>query len=199
VKLHGQRIELGEITAALRDLPGVTNAVTVLRENQIVAYVVGEPDVGALSARLPAYMLPAHYVPLDELPTTRHGKLDTRRLPSPEAPSSGRPPETEPERILAKLYEELLQETVSADDDFFKRGGDSIDAIQLVSRARRQGVHITAKQVFEHRTVAGLASVSRAAGGLAETDALFPTLTRAQLDDLEAEYGGSASADRSER
>ncbi|WP_369028522.1 AMP-binding enzyme, partial [Nocardia farcinica] len=94
VKLRGLRIELGEIENALTDLDAVRRAVVVVRSDarlgdQLVAYVVtaGEVDTetirAELAAELPAYMVPAAFVVLDELPLTSSGKLDRRALPAP--------------------------------------------------------------------------------------------------------------------
>ncbi|GGQ76346.1 non-ribosomal peptide synthetase [Couchioplanes azureus] len=184
VKIRGYRIEPGEIERRLAELPAVTGAVVVVREDRpgdkrIVGYVVGgdgpapEPDriLELLAGSLPGYLLPSAVVVLDALPLTRNGKVDRRALPAPPdrtAPPDGTAPRrsaprTEAERVLADLFAEVLGlPGVGVDDGFFALGGDSITSIQLVSRARRRGWTITPRQVFEQRTVARLARVAAA-------------------------------------
>ena len=122
----------------------------------------------ALSRQLPDYMVPSALVVLERLPLTPNGKLDRRALPEPELGSahSHRAPRTPQEAILCGLFAEVLGlERVGIDDNFFERGGDSIVSIQLVSRARRAGLSITPRMVFQHQTVEALAA---AAGVVAE-------------------------------
>ncbi len=184
VKVHGFRIEPGEIEAVLGGYPGIAHAVVIVREGQsggsrLVGYVVPAPSgtgtdfdlttgvsVGELrgyvSARLPDYMVPAAFVVLDKLPLTPNGKLDRAELPEPELPVGDyRAPGSVDELILAQVYAEVLGlGTVGVDDDFFAVGGDSIRSIQVVARARALGVEVTPRQVFERRTVAELAKAA---------------------------------------
>ncbi|MBW5420316.1 amino acid adenylation domain-containing protein, partial [Streptomyces sp. BG9H] len=120
-------------------------------------------------ARLPEYMIPATVVVLDALPLTVNGKLDRAALPAPErAVQGGREPRTPVEAVLCGLFADALGvERVDADDSFFALGGDSILSMMLVSGARRAGLAITARQVFEHRTPAALALVALPVDGAA--------------------------------
>jgi amino acid adenylation domain-containing protein/non-ribosomal peptide synthase protein (TIGR01720 family) len=172
VKIRGFRVELGEVRAALLAAPGVEQAEVIIREDQpgvrrLVAYVVvGEFDVAALrtdlAGRLPDYMVPV-IVELAELPITVNGKLDRAALPAPTDGGAGREPSTDREQLLADIYAEVLGlPEVGVDANFFELGGDSIVSIQLVSRARKAGLVITPRDVFEHGTVAGLAAVAAA-------------------------------------
>ncbi|MGO4424421.1 phosphopantetheine-binding protein, partial [Streptomyces sp. MCAF7] len=105
---------------------------------------------------------------LDGLPLTPNGKLDRGALPAPEFVSdvTGKGPRTPREEILCGLFAEVLGvESVSVDDGFFELGGDSILSIQLVARARGVGLVFSPRDVFERRTVAGLASVVGVSGG----------------------------------
>jgi pristinamycin I synthase 3 and 4 len=116
-----------------------------------------------LQASLPDYMVPSAFVVLDCLPLTLNGKLDRKALPAPDlTPTTGRRAARSPrEEILCSLFSEVLRvERVGIDDQFFKLGGDSIMAIQLVSRAREAGLVITPRAVFEHQSVATLAAVA---------------------------------------
>ncbi|MFC8419577.1 amino acid adenylation domain-containing protein [Streptomyces sp. NPDC057236] len=116
--------------------------------------------------RLPEYMVPAAFVPLDALPMTVNGKLDRRALPAPDfsSASTGRAPRDEREATLCAVMAEVLAlRTVGIDDDFFDLGGDSIISIQLVSRLRTAGLVLTARDVFRHKTVAAMAAVAETA------------------------------------
>ena len=181
VKLRGFRIEPGEIEAALIGQPGVSQAAVIARRDgaggqRLIGYVVAAAGAvldtaalrAALSRQLPDYMVPSALVVLERLPLTPNGKLDRRALPEPELGSahSHRAPRTPQEAILCGLFAEVLGlERVGIDDNFFERGGDSIVSIQLVSRARRAGLSITPRMVFQHQTVEALAA---AAGVVAE-------------------------------
>jgi amino acid adenylation domain-containing protein/non-ribosomal peptide synthase protein (TIGR01720 family) len=177
VKLHGFRIELGEIEAALAEDPRVRAAVVVLREDQpdqkrIVAYVVpGSATPSAqelrelLRQRLPEPMVPSAYVILKALPLTPNGKVDRRALPEPdrthaEARAAYTAPSTAVEARLAAIWQETLSlDQVGIYDNFFELGGDSILAIQVISRARKAGLEFQPWQIFQHQTIADLATV----------------------------------------
>ena len=109
-------------------------------------------------ASLPDHLVPPAIVVLDALPLTANGKLDRRALPAPEfvGGAASRAPRTPQEEILCGLFAELLGlPRVGIDDNFFELGGDSIVSIQLVSRARRAGLLITPRAVFQHQTRGG--------------------------------------------
>ncbi|WJV44942.1 amino acid adenylation domain-containing protein [Streptomyces flavofungini] len=176
VKVRGFRVELGEIEAVLRSADAVTDAVVAAvagpggGELRLAAYVVtadGAPaDTDGLRAfageRLPAHMVPAAVVTLDALPLSVNGKVDRRALPAPRwetAATDYVAPRTDEERRLAEVWCQVLGlERVGAHDDFLALGGDSIQSIQVVAKARRAGLRITPRQLFEHPTVAGLAA-----------------------------------------
>ncbi|MFE3460082.1 amino acid adenylation domain-containing protein [Nocardiopsis aegyptia] len=173
VKLRGLRIELGEIEAVLSAQPGVEGAAVAVRDDRLVGYLVGghEDEVreGA-AAELPDYMVPAVFHPVDELPLSPSGKLDRGRLATDPAfapatvARSGREPRTDRERLLCSLFAEVLRlPEVSADDRFFGLGGDSVQAITLVGRARSRGLEFSPREVFEQQTPAGLAVLAREA------------------------------------
>ncbi|WP_330256991.1 amino acid adenylation domain-containing protein [Nocardia sp. NBC_00565] len=177
VKIRGFRVELGEVESALVACPGVAGAVvTVHRDpaigDRLIGYVAPEPgadlDAAAIRAfageRLASHMVPATVVVLDALPVTENGKLDRAALPEPDFTTGRaefRAPATEVETTLAELFAEVLGiDTVGLDDSFFAVGGDSIMSIQLVTRARAAGVVFSAREVFERKTVAGLAQIA---------------------------------------
>jgi amino acid adenylation domain-containing protein len=208
VKLRGFRIELGEIEAVLSRHAAVREAVVVVQEvnqdKRLVAYVVsaGEPEVSSTELRsylreqLPAYMVPAFFVTLAELPLTPHGKVDRRALPAPErtrAQSEGSyvAARTPVEELLATIWCEVLGlEQVGVHDNFFHLGGDSIRIIQVGAQAQKFGLEFSIVQLFEHKTIAALAQVlSASADGpftAAQTQP-FSLLTEADRQLLPAE------------
>ncbi|MCF1598955.1 amino acid adenylation domain-containing protein [Streptomyces muensis] len=177
VKIGGFRVEPGEVEASLGEHPAVDTAVVVTREDtpgltRLVAYIVPNDadDVGGLGRtlrthleqHLPHYMIPSAVVVLDALPLTANGKLDRRALPAPETRPDGAAsaPRSEREKVLCALFAEVVGlSEVGVDDGFFDLGGDSIMSMQLVSRARRAGLELSVRDVFEQRTVAALAEV----------------------------------------
>nr|APD71849.1 non-ribosomal peptide synthetase 2 [Streptomyces sp.] len=115
--------------------------------------------------RLPEYMVPSAFITLDALPLTPNGKVDRKALPAPDfaVASGGRGPESAAEEVLCRLFAEVLRlPSVGVDDSFFDVGGDSIASIQLVSRARKEGIVFTPRDVFTKKTVAGLAALAAA-------------------------------------
>ncbi|WP_268960748.1 non-ribosomal peptide synthetase, partial [Rhodococcus sp. T7] len=175
VKVRGFRIELGEIDAALAVHPSVGSVVTVDRElttgaTVLVSYVV--PSSSAVvdsveladfvGASLPAHMVPSAVVVLDALPLTVNGKVDRKALPEPVVQARVfRAPQGRVEEIVAEVFADVLGvERVGVDESFFALGGDSIVSIQLVSRAKARGVVFSPRDVFERKTVAGLAEVA---------------------------------------
>ena len=179
VKVRGIRIELGEIEAALNQHPYVREAAVLAREDlpgekRLVAYVVPQPGHSLsgstlrsyLKEKLPAYLLPSIFVSLESFPHTPSDKVDRQALPAPERHTSKSEqafvaPRTPVEEILASIWAEVLGlERVSIYDNFFTVGGDSILSIQMVTRARQAGLQLTAKQLFQHQTIAQLAAVT---------------------------------------
>ncbi|MFE0178384.1 amino acid adenylation domain-containing protein [Streptomyces sp. NPDC059002] len=179
VKIRGYRIEPGEVEAVLAAHPAVRQAAVVVREDRpgekrLVGYVVADDaegiDVQAIRAyaatRLPEFMVPATVLSLDALPLTVNGKLDRAALPAPDfAGKTGvREPRTPAEETLCALFAEVLGlERVGVEDSFFELGGDSISSMQLASRARKAGLVLTPRQVFEEKTPERLAAVVDAA------------------------------------
>jgi amino acid adenylation domain-containing protein/thioester reductase-like protein/non-ribosomal peptide synthase protein (TIGR01720 family) len=174
VKIRGFRVEPGEIEAALTRLPGVRQAVVMVRGEaagrRLVAYVVGGQDTdlrAALAAFLPEAMIPSAFVFLEALPLTAHGKVDRRALPAPETlPQAATArefvaPATREETLLAEVWAQVLGvPKVGVHDNFFELGGDSILSLQIVSRATKAGLKITPGQIFRHPTIAELAGLA---------------------------------------
>ncbi len=173
VKVRGFRIEPGEIEAALTGHPHVAQAAVVVRTEEdarLVAYVVPAAEAAPspaelrehLRERLPEYMVPSAFVPLDALPLTPNRKLDRRALPAPEqlAAAAGRAPRTATEHVLAGLFAEVLGVAEAGpDDSFFDLGGHSLLATRLVAKARSAlGVELRLGDLFDAPTVAELAA-----------------------------------------
>ncbi len=178
VKIRGFRIELGEIETQIGQYPGVQEAVVAVYSSEadsqrIVAYVVPQkeqtltiPELrGFLELKLPNYMVPAAFVVLETLPLTPNGKVDRKALPIPD---TIRPkdknlvaPRNYVETKLTEIWADVLGvEQVGIFDNFFELGGDSIFAIVIITRANRAGLKLTVKQLFQHQTVADLATVA---------------------------------------
>ncbi len=175
IKIRGQRVELGEIEAALLAEPGVTQAVVIVREDapgdqRLIGYLIGggSPiDVVAVRERLqrtlPEHMVPSILIELIRWPLTASGKLDRRALPVPErrtlAPPE-RPLRTDTEQRLAELFTQVLAAGVeSAAADFFDLGGHSLTGARLMRLVRETWpCEIGLGTLFADPTVAGLAA-----------------------------------------
>ncbi|MGI9209836.1 MAG: non-ribosomal peptide synthetase, partial [Rhodococcus sp. (in: high G+C Gram-positive bacteria)] len=175
VKVRGFRIELGEIDAALTAHPEVVFAHTLGHtapsgDTVLVSYVLPEPAADPdphtlrthLAASLPAHMVPATVVVLDEIPLTPVGKLDRRALPVPDLAATGgdyRAPTSDVERVLAGIVAEVLgHPRVSVDDNFFDLGGNSLIATRVVARINTAlGTDAGVRALFEAPTVRALA------------------------------------------
>ncbi|MCS4283364.1 amino acid adenylation domain-containing protein/non-ribosomal peptide synthase protein (TIGR01720 family) [Pseudomonas sp. BIGb0278] len=187
VKIRGFRIELGEIEARLMGFAAISEAVVLAQETaqgrRLVAYLVAaagqrqahtdaallEPIKAELKAALPDYMLPAHWLLLEQLPLTPNGKLDRKALPLPTVDHAARSyvaPRNDVESTLAALWQEVLKvEQVGVTDNFFELGGDSIISLQLVGRARQASIRFTPKDLFEQQTIQALAAVAEVGEG----------------------------------
>ncbi|MHC8371442.1 non-ribosomal peptide synthase/polyketide synthase [Pseudomonas sp. MDT1-85] len=185
VKLRGQRIELGEIDAALLNQPAITGACTLVIDNRLVAFYssnAAQPGLDTLLAaqlknQLPTYMVPAVWVEVPTLPLTTNGKIDRKALaalPLPQTQEDYAAPRNELETLLCQLFGELLGESltggreVGTTDSFFALGGDSILGLKLISRLREQGYSLTPKDLFRSPTPAALAQVASPLLTLAE-------------------------------
>ncbi|MCY0386511.1 amino acid adenylation domain-containing protein [Robbsia sp. Bb-Pol-6] len=173
VKIRGFRIEPGEVEARLRAQPGVSGAIVMVVEGpgarRLVAYATALPGVvasvsslrAALAAVLPDYMVPCAIVLLDDWPLGPNGKVDRRALPVPDAapPVDDAGPQGAVEAQLAAIWQRLLRrERIGRHDNFFELGGDSIMSLQIVAQARRAGLSVSAREIFEQQTIAQLAA-----------------------------------------
>ena len=176
LKLHGVRVEAGEIETLLRQHPQVRAAVVAATTRPggrqlITAHVVPEDPAPSeadlrrhLAAFLPAAVLPSAFCFLPALPMTPNGKIDRRALPVPTFVDAGRviaAPRTETERLLVEMWTDALGTTgIGVDDDFFALGGHSLAAARLASRLRESfGIEVPVRAVFEEPTIASLAKL----------------------------------------
>jgi acyl-coenzyme A synthetase/AMP-(fatty) acid ligase len=176
VKIHGHRMELGEITAVLMQHPSVQDAIVITRsessgDKRLVAYFVAKqapaPDANELrdftGKRLPAYMIPVYFIQIEALPLTPNGKIDRKSLPAPgdirQIPGYVAP-RNEEEQILAAIWQHVLGiEQVGIYDNFFDLGGASMQSLQIVAKANMYGFRLSVEHIFEYQTIAGLAAL----------------------------------------
>jgi amino acid adenylation domain-containing protein len=176
VKLRGFRIELGEIESALAEHPAVLEAVVITREKEnaekyLAAYFTSKDGHAAPAAaelrehllqKLPDYMVPATYLPLEALPRTSSGKIDRKLLPAPEAlpvETTYVPPHSPVQEMLAGIWARMLNRPrMGIYDNFFELGGHSLLAIRIVSRIRDAfQVEMPLQAMFAQPTIAHLA------------------------------------------
>jgi amino acid adenylation domain-containing protein len=177
VKIRGIRIEPGEIEANLTSYPGIRQAAVVVHgESQdtkkLVAYLVmSESSANSindirdyLKARLPDYMIPAIFIPMESLPVLPSGKINRLALPSPQQGSLGRReqlvrPRNAIEEKLCSIWCEVLElDEVGIDDNFFDVGGHSLSGMRVLARVRRDlRVDIPIRRLFDHPTIGELA------------------------------------------
>ncbi len=178
VKIRGYQVPLNAVEAALLELDGVREAAVVAHgsgpdERRLVAYVApaaGGPEQlrRALSAALPAHMVPQVFVCLDALPRTGSGKVDRKALPlpgraRPAVATPFAPPRDEIERLLSVVWATVLDlEEVGIDDQFLELGGDSLAAMRIAARVMEVArVEVPMSTLLEAATVAEMATVVR--------------------------------------
>lgn len=179
VKIRGYRIDIDEIEAALRECPGIKEAVVVARNNnsgdeRLVAYLVPTvqpgPKVGELrrflNEKLPDYMIPHDFVTLEAIPLTDTRKVDRKALPDPgtSRPELTTPyvaPKTPIEKELAKIWAEVLStDEVGIHDDFFDLGGHSLSATRIISPVIATfELQLPVQALFDSSTVAAMSVV----------------------------------------
>ncbi|MGE5343810.1 MAG: amino acid adenylation domain-containing protein [Candidatus Omnitrophota bacterium] len=179
VKLRGFRIELEEVQHLLNRHPEINQAVVVLRDDPseengayLCAYLVARTHVsedelrGYVSMHLPAYMVPSFFVSVDHIPLTSNGKIDVKALPLPGFRAGlGElvAPRDEIEMAVAQIWADILrmdQGRISIDDDFFKLGGHSLNAITAIARMNKvMGMELGVGELFRTPTVRQIASL----------------------------------------
>jgi amino acid adenylation domain-containing protein len=176
IKVRGFRVEPGEIETMLRRHPSVSETMVIAREDipndkHLVAYVVPQRNLipvindlrSFLRQKLPDYMVPSDFVLLNALPLTPNGKIDRWALPGPDSLRSISEvayvaPQTEVERIIATIWQEVLRvETVGIQDNFFDLGGHSLLLVQIRNKLQEAfSVDVSIIDMFKYPTVNAL-------------------------------------------
>lgn len=172
VKIRGLRIELGEIENAINSVDGISQSVVVVRKDEagrqlICAFYTGEEKPAkvirdTIGKRLPKYMLPHIFTHIVEMPLTSSGKVNRKALPEIDLNCIYRDtehvaPKTQLEKELCGLMKIVLGlDSVGITDNFFDFGGDSLKAIEFVSKAHNEGIYFSLQNVFDYPTVKSL-------------------------------------------
>lgn len=180
VKIRGYRIEVGEIERAINSNELVKEAVVLIRTQEedkyICAYIatdninMEEQIKKQLMSRLPQYMIPSQFVFMDKLPLNPNGKIDLKALPEPEQlfdlNRTERQPRNQLEKDIVDVWCRILgHQAISINDNFFKLGGHSLKAIQVIAELKELGYDAKIQHIFTHQTPAELAeSISIAIG-----------------------------------
>lgn len=174
VKIRGYRIELGEIEKAVNACEEVKSAavlaLSIGEDLRIVAYVTtaGEFNKAELleqvKVKIPAYMIPSVWMPLEEMPMTSNGKIDRKALPEPDGNEQPQEeyqaPQSEMEKLLVDIWQDILKvENISVQDNFFELGGHSLLAIRVMSTVQDTlNIQTNLEDIFTYPTIAGLAA-----------------------------------------
>lgn len=171
IKIRGFRIELSEIETQIKAYQGVSNAVVVLKQDgerkNLCAYVTGTAHLDLVTIqqhlrhKLPEYMIPHFIMQIESIPVTINGKLDKNALPKPIKVDQKDPeiPKTEQEKLLVKTLQDILAtEPISCGDSYQALGGDSIQAIRVVSKLRGYGYEVHVRDIMSGGTIRDIAS-----------------------------------------
>ncbi|AEY66936.1 non-ribosomal peptide synthetase [Clostridium sp. BNL1100] len=172
VKIRGFRIELGEIENSLLSYEPVKECIVMVNEDTkgskyICAYIVSERELTAvelrdyLSSMLPEYMIPSQYIKLAEVPLMQNGKADRNALAKytvniATGVEYSAPVNIQEEKLTAVWQEVLGLEKIGVNDRFFDIGGDSMKAVKISELCLENGIKISAKDIFTHKTIAKL-------------------------------------------
>ncbi|UZO79163.1 amino acid adenylation domain-containing protein [Aquimarina sp. ERC-38] len=169
VKIRGYRIELEEVETHLEQLSWIDKAVALAiplenGTNKLLAYVQSKEKIDIVKTKnslyevLPEYMIPEFFEEIQEYPLSSNGKIDRKSLTKINTSFTNDreyiAPRTAQEKQLLEIWQEILMiDTISVKDNFFALGGDSIMAIQMVSRAKEYGIFFMVKDVLRYRTI----------------------------------------------
>ena len=180
VKIHGVRVELGEVEAALRNLESVQDAVVVAWQDargdaQLVAHVIAAKNINVhelrtqLRERLPEVMIPPYILFTDSFPQTANGKIQRSAFPAPDAANhnltnkTSEPPATATEQMLAKAWAAILgidSKVIGRDSDFMDLGGHSLLMTLLMIEVRKQfQIHFNLREFFGASTLRKFAAL----------------------------------------
>jgi thioesterase domain-containing protein/acyl carrier protein len=187
VKIRGNRVELGEIESILRGMLSVEDAVVVLRNDRLAAYIIPGSEYekttdwrGNLTTYLVDYMIPESFTILKEFPRTPNGKIDRKALPDPRIEIRDRAyiaPRSNTEKLLADIWKDVLNiDQVGVEDNFFEIGGNSLLSIRIFSRISEQfEVKLPLSVLFTEFTLERLAAkIEQEKEGGAEWSLMVP-------------------------
>ncbi|MCC5438880.1 non-ribosomal peptide synthetase [Clostridium botulinum] len=174
VKIRGYRIELGEIEKCLLDFPQIESAIVIDRidskgSKYLCAYFVSDIEISSyelrkhLEMKLPSYMIPAHFIRLNQLPLTANGKINKVELNNYPIPINKikqvDKPTNEIEFKLVEIWKEVLEvNDISINDDFFELGGNSLHIQRIKNRIKKVfGVEVSIKSLFSSHTIKDIA------------------------------------------
>jgi amino acid adenylation domain-containing protein len=176
VKILGHRIELGEIESQILKLNHIQSTVVILSGTRtspvLCAYYVADCELkpfilkNFLDKLIPDYMVPSHFIQLDELPVTATGKIDRKLLPDPKDATIKvekilQPPSNDSEKAILAVWAEILEldpATISIEDDFFALGGNSINVLKVQNELNKQlNQNVAMSSLFVHPTIKELA------------------------------------------
>jgi amino acid adenylation domain-containing protein len=165
VKIRGYRVELQEIEKHMRDVNGINECAVTLFEkdgtSQLAAYFTSNYAIDDTHLRnhlerfLPEYMVPSWFIQLDQIPLSANGKVDKKHLPDPSGlrkRKTFRKPADETESLIVQVCSEILKrEEISLDDNFFEIGGNSLNAVRIISRIQKMlNISLALKDIFYH-------------------------------------------------
>ncbi|UCH93753.1 MAG: amino acid adenylation domain-containing protein [Candidatus Aminicenantes bacterium] len=170
VKIRGYRIETGEIEKQLIQLKQhhINEAIVTAREDEagekfLCAYIITKEEFelsqlrNSLAGELPEYMIPSFFVPIEEVPLTKNGKIDKKALPEPEINTGIRyvEPQNQTQKQMQKLWQEVLAfEPIGIIDNFFSIGGHSLKGIQLINEIHKEfNVKVPLAEIFKTPTI----------------------------------------------
>lgn len=169
VKIRGFRIEIGEIEGALLDNESIKQAVVIDKENErgekyLTAFFTSDISMNPIDMRkylalkLPEYMIPSFFIQLDEMPLNNNGKVNMKALSHMEVEiNTGMEyvaATTDLEKKLTDVWVSVLDvDKIGIHDNFFVLGGDSIKAVQIVSRLNEMDIDIKVKDILTYQTI----------------------------------------------
>lgn len=174
VKIRGFRIELAEIESVLVEIPDIKQAIVLASNDQtgnkrLVGYLVSDKPlenttiINHLASKLPDYMIPKMFIPIDKIPLTSNGKVDKKILPNPDASDLIKTfyvaPTSDLEQTLTKYIKSILQvNRVGIDDNFFELGGNSLLAQNIVSELSKIDINLAITKLYQYPTIRKLAN-----------------------------------------
>ena len=178
IKLRGFRIELDEIENVMSEFPGIKTAACAVRKSggsdYLVGYYTAQTEISQdelkrhMHGKLPEYMVPSVFVKMESMPMTSSGKVDKKKLPTPDLSvfrAEYAAPETENARKLCSAFAHALdieEDKYGAPDDFYELGGDSLRTMAVMAEADIEG--LSAADIFRRRTPRAIAAAPESSG-----------------------------------